>query len=76
MVNSLLEKRKGKITRERHTVNGLEQSIIYCVLMSSDNYNNKEALKMFKHETNKSDQLSKLIDMNRPIDIVMKKFIK
>ena len=36
VVNSLLEKRQGIITRERQTVNGIEQSIIDFVLMSSD----------------------------------------
>ena len=36
VVNSLLEKRKEIIPRERHTVNGIEQSIIDFVLMSSD----------------------------------------
>ena len=36
MVNGLIEKRKGTITRQKHTVNGMEQSIIDFVLISSD----------------------------------------
>ena len=36
VVNSLIDKRKGTITREKHTVNGVERSIIDLVLMNSD----------------------------------------
>jgi hypothetical protein len=39
-------------------------------------YNDPESLKMFKHETTNTDQLSKLIDMEKPIHIVTKKFLK
>ena len=36
MVNGLVEKRKGIITRERHTVDGIEKTAIDFVVMSSD----------------------------------------
>ena len=39
-------------------------------------YNDKESLKMFKYETTNTNQLSKLIDNDKPLDIVTKKLLK
>ena len=36
VVNGLTGKQKGVITRERHTVSGVERSVIDLVIMSSD----------------------------------------
>ena len=126
-------KRKGIITREKHTVNSVEQSIIDFVLISSDlikhieyihvddkrvnvlsknmktktgivrtesdhnvintkfnikwspqeskvvemfNYKDIVSLQKFKVETTKTNQLSKIIEINKPIDVVTKKFLK
>ena len=133
VVNGLLEKRKGTITREKNTVNGTEKSIIDLVLISSDllnhiehvhvddervhvltknlktktgihymesdhniintrlnikwnskkakvmevfNYKDVKSLGMFKAETTNTDCLSKIIDLDKPIDVVAKKFMK
>ena len=39
-------------------------------------FKDKAALNKFKHETTHTDQLSKLIDTDKPLDVVTKKFIK
>ena len=133
VVNGLVQKRKGTITRQKNTVNGMEQSIIDFVLISSDlikyieyihvddqrvhvlsknvktkndthytqsdhnmintklniswsptenrvmevfKFKDKAALEKFKYETTYTDKLSKIIDTDKPLDVVTKKFIK
>jgi hypothetical protein len=40
------------------------------------NYKDPKAQKLFKTVTTSTDQLSKLIDKNKPLNIVTKKFLK
>ena len=40
------------------------------------NYKDKKALKLFKIETTKTDKLSKIIETDKPLHIVTKKFLK
>ena len=133
VVNGLTGKQKGVITRERHTVSGVERSVIDLVIMSSDmikhienihvdeervdvltknvklhngiclkksdhniittklniswttnkakvmeifNFKDTKSLQMFKEVTTKTDHLSKLIDSDKSIHLVTKKFLK
>ena len=133
VVNGLVPKRKGIITRQKHTVNRMEQGVIDFVLISSElikhieyihvddervhvltknvktqngicstesdhniintkfniswsareskvmeifKYKDKEALQKFKDMTTNTDKLSKIIDTDKPLDIVTKKFLK
>ena len=133
VINGLTGKRKGVITRERHTVNGVERSVIDLVIMSSDmtqhvenihfdeervdvltknvklnngicltksdhniittklniswttnkakvieifNFKDTKSLEMFKHVTTKTDHLCKIIDSDKSIHLVTKKFLK
>ena len=81
LTGSLLKTKKGICyTKSDHNIITTKLNIKWSVKKSKVievfKYKDKEALKMFKHETNKSNQLSKLIDMNKPIDVVTKKFLK
>ena len=124
---------KGIITRELHTVNGIDKSVIDLVIFSHDlrehmeyihiddnrehvltkivktkngkertesdhnitnvkfnltwtpseqeqvtsfNYNDKEAKKNFKLETTNTQELTQIVDMNKPIDVVTNKLLK
>ena len=133
VVNGLKDKRKGVITRQKTTENGIEKSVIDMVLTSSKlaehieaihideerqnvlrknmkvggvtrttesdhniiittlnvtwckrknpvmemfNYKNTEAQKKFKEVTTKTDELTKIVNMNKPIEVITNKFIK
>ena len=125
VANGLVEKRQGIITREIHTINGIEKSVIDLVLLSGDlikhmeyihvddkreyvltnivktkkgkehtksdhnitntkfnlawthteqeqmttfKDNDNEAKKNFKQQTTKTHELTKIVDMQKPID--------
>ena len=133
VVNGLVEKRTGIITRERHTVDGIEKTVIDFVVVSGDlmkhiesihidekrvhvltknlktksgveytesdhnvintklnmtwspketkvtevfKYKDKEALKKFKTETTNTTQLSQIVEMDKPLEVVTNKFMK
>ena len=133
VVNGLEDRRNGIITREKHTVLGVEKSVIDFVITSSDliehiqeihideernnvltknvktktgivhtqsdhnlihtklklswsptvsdvvevfNFRDIEGKLMFKRVTTETKQLSEIVDMNKPLDIVTNKFIK
>ena len=133
VANGLEDKRKGIITRQKMTVNGVEESVIDLVLISntlsehiesihtdeerthvltknvkvgkmvkhieSDHniintklniawnksertvlevfkYKDAKALKHFKDETSKTTELTKIANMNKPIEVVVNKFVK
>ena len=54
----------------------IKWSVKRVKVMEVFKYNDPEFLKIFKHETTKTDQLSELIGMDKPIDIVIRKFLR
>ena len=54
MVNGLVEKRKGIITRERHTVDGIEKTAISFVVLSSDLVKHIECIQIDEERVTKN----------------------
>ena len=78
----IVENKKGVTTTESdHNTIVTEMNITWNSNVKQPrheifNFKNKECLKQFENETNDTNELSQIIDSEKELDLVMKKFLK